>query len=865
MNSTDSGRFRVTVNTFLRTLPVLVAVGLMYSGILWNWDQIVYDWGQRLNGRDPLAEIVIVEIDQQSIDAIGRWPWSRNVHAELVERLHDAGARVIGLDIIFSEESTVDADSQLIDAVRDSGRVVLPVLNGQHRQGGQLREILPIPDLTENAAKLGHVDRPIDADSVSRSSYLKAGLGDAHWPSFALAMLQQAYPGRMKELPGIRVAHSPVISPFVWQRDHHVWLSFAGPPGHFPRVSYRDVLNSDFPTSLFRGKLIIVGATAAGLGDSLPTPVSGNRQPMPGVEIIATELDTLINGLGIVPLSAIQSMLITLALVLISMQMLSRFSPSWSLWVTVGCVIASLTIAGAGLILLRHWFAPMASIAGVVFGYGLWSWRRLVHTVQHLNRSLQQLEDEPRVAEFKDAPELDSAMFFLSEILPVDAGKLLDEKGETKAVWRKGRENESDNGDSRWYTFNAGDRNFSVCWRGELAPDSTEISLLSSLAEQFSPPAQVRSHTPVEMLEQRIQQVEAATDDLQKMRQFVTEILAQMDDGIIVADNLGRILLANTQAAIIFDESDEQTIESQPLQRYWKKLNFNKSSNSIESLRAAVVDRTSCEVEARGPEGVDLLVNVVPFRFGPTATGIIINLVDTKALKDSERQRRDVLSFLSHDLRSPLASIITVTQLVKMSPDRLADLSDIERINDNAQRTLQMADDFLDLLRVEEVKSEEFVRVDLVATAKRSLAILSDVAASKNISLEFDQSKSMSHSVYVKGDQGLLERMFTNLLSNAIKYSPDSARVVLGVEDGSREIVCWVMDTGYGVELENIPKLFERFGRILREEHQQETGSGLGLLIVKNVVELHRGSIEVESKLNQGTKFTVKFPRYLSP
>jgi signal transduction histidine kinase/CHASE2 domain-containing sensor protein len=845
----------------LRILPVLVAAVLMYSDALWNWDRIVYDWGQRLGGREPLAEIIIIEIDQQSIDAIGRWPWPRSVHADLVDRLSHGkpdgrGVLAVGLDIVFSEPSTPRADNRLIEAVRNHGRVVLPVVNEQHRQGGQLREILPVPGLTEHAAALGHIDRPIDADSISRSVYLKAGLGNPHWPSFGLAMLQLAYPDLLTELPGVRLETGVNESPYVWRRDNHIWLSYTGPPGHFPRVSYRDVLDNAVPADQFAGKLVLVGATAAGLGDRLPTPVSGNRKPMPGVEIIANEIDTLANNLGITPLPLSAGLLLTALLVLISTQLLSRLPPRWSLITTAAIALTAMLMAWLGLRFLHQWFAPMAAIVGIIGGYILWSWLRLVHTIQHLNRSLEKLENEPTVLDPQDPPVLDAVMQFVSAMLPVESAQLQDRDGTVTANWQGSRPNRSGDGETIKYLFETSSVRLSVSWTGSKPLNPAERALLTDLAGKFSHSEIYRPRTPVEILERRIQQVEFAEERLQKMRQFILHVLEQMDEGIVVADNFGNILLANLPAHAMLAEKDESAMQGMPLHHFWDRLNFKSVSKALQALRAAVVERTPSEAEATGPENRDLLVKLVPFHYGPAADGIIIDIVDITLLKDNERQRRDVLSFLSHDLRSPLASILAVTQLVEMQPDHPIEPRHIKKIAENARRTLDLADDFLNLLFVENITTETFTRVDLVAAASRSISTLSDLAISRNITLGGD----LDQPVFVNGDAGLLERMITNLLSNAIKYSPDGSTVTAGVSRRAQEIHCWVQDTGYGIEPAHIPMLFERFERIPRKEHQQEPGSGLGLLFVKSVVALHQGTIEVESEVNKGSRFTITLP-----
>ncbi|MBK6658848.1 MAG: CHASE2 domain-containing protein [Proteobacteria bacterium] len=152
------------------------------------------------------------------------------------------------------------------------------------------------------AAKLGHVDTELDRDSVIRSVYLQAGLSSPVWPSLALAMLEQVAPGEWQHLPGETRAPTSTAGSGQWLRDYRLLVNFLGPPGRFREVSFADVLEQDALLNRLHGRFVLVGVTAAGLGRSLATPVSGEAQPMSGVEFNATVLDNLRNRNWVTPL-----------------------------------------------------------------------------------------------------------------------------------------------------------------------------------------------------------------------------------------------------------------------------------------------------------------------------------------------------------------------------------------------------------------------------------------------------------------------------------------------------------------------------------------------------------------------------------
>ncbi len=378
---TTASRSRSQIEKTLISLGLItLSLILVYTQWLQKWDYVIYDTHLKQWSHPAPDDIVIIAIDKQSLAKFGRWPWSRQIHARLINILHQAGSKAVALNIIFSEadQSDFQADILLADALRQHGRVVLPVLAEQDHLSARLTETLPIPMLANAAARLGHVDMELDEDGVNRHIFLKAGLGTSKWPQLALAMLEVE---ANKITQPVLEQRSPDPNPSLikrWVRDHSALLPYAGTPGHFQRISYAGVLQSNVPAETFRDKFVLVGATAAGLGDSLPTPVSGFGQAMPGVEIQANVLDSLRRNALVQRLSLPWQMLLTAILVLSSLFLYSRLPPGGALLVIIGLLILPVAIS---IMLLRSqliWFPPSAALLGLGLSYPLWSWRRLV-------------------------------------------------------------------------------------------------------------------------------------------------------------------------------------------------------------------------------------------------------------------------------------------------------------------------------------------------------------------------------------------------------------------------------------------------------------------------------------------------------
>lgn len=373
---------------------LLVALLITYSGVLSRVDNLLYDLGQRLHSRPPPADLVIVAIDENSLSKLGRWPWSRRLHASLIDRLKADGARVIGLDLVIAEPDTADqpADAELAESIRRAGNVVLPVLLESSRVNGQLLETLPLPQLLEHVAALGRVHVELDQDGIARSIYLWEGVGTPAWPHFAQAVLSTA-----GQLPA-SISHMPPVvtdaMPFALVRQSQRRISFLGPPGHIRSLSYVQVLTGEFAPGTFRNKIVLVGATAAGMGDLLPTPVSGLGQPMPGVEVHANALESMRTGHLIETISPAITLLMTGLLALTPLLWLARLNP-------LGGLIASgawfVVVAGAAIALpvVAHAWMPVAGVLlAALMAYPVWSWRRLESAGRFLDHELKRLHQE---------------------------------------------------------------------------------------------------------------------------------------------------------------------------------------------------------------------------------------------------------------------------------------------------------------------------------------------------------------------------------------------------------------------------------------------------------------------------------------
>lgn len=381
-------RFKARLLTGLAAASLVTL--LILSGLTWRADTWFYDTVSHATSRPAGDRIVVVEIDPKSLAELGRWPWSRRTHAELIDRLNAAGVRGIGLDILLSDPALYDpeGDALLARALNRSGKVVLSVYAEAENHNGPTVELMPIPEFAASAAALGHVDMGQDADGMTRDAFLRAGVGSAHWPSLALALSQLGAPGvaATAPLPGLRNPEPERIAPQRWVRDYQVRVPYADPADGFPSVSYADVLKERVAASKLRGRWILVGATAPTIGKSLLVPgrhATGSR--LSTVDYQANVLNMLLRGDAIVALGLPAQLLLSIALVVAPL-LLFGLRGLHRIWQPIA-IAASLALL-LSFLLLRFghaWFPPMSAL--VVLGIGALSW--LLHLLQRTRRQAQ--------------------------------------------------------------------------------------------------------------------------------------------------------------------------------------------------------------------------------------------------------------------------------------------------------------------------------------------------------------------------------------------------------------------------------------------------------------------------------------------
>lgn len=293
------------------------------------------------------TRIIVIGIDDESLGALGRWPWPRSVHAQLLQQIAAGNPAAVGFDVMFSEATNPPDDAAFAAAVQTLPQLVLPVYGEFERVAGvgQLQAVgltTPYPPFMAGV-DLGHINTFPDDNGVVRLTALQVGYQGTSYPSFAW----QLY-AKYLERQGEAVAAVPVDS---WGRMH---IDYSGVPGAFAPLSYLQVLNGDVPPEYFTDAIVLIGPYALGIGDYYFTPLA-SHDPMFGVEIHANILQNLLNGHYKQPAADWLRLLLLVVVAAVAHLLFTRLKPGWGalcmLLLAAGYLYAARQVYRSGTIL----------------------------------------------------------------------------------------------------------------------------------------------------------------------------------------------------------------------------------------------------------------------------------------------------------------------------------------------------------------------------------------------------------------------------------------------------------------------------------------------------------------------------------
>ncbi len=900
---------------------IVVVAALLGTLVCWRApgiDQYMRDWMIRARGSLPAPdEIAIVAIDEPSIARFGRFPWSRALAARAIDVIAAAQPKAIALDVLYADPTSASDDRTLARSIQEAGNVVAAAqLVALPTTGGPTSWLRPLPAIERAAVAVGHVNVLTESDGIAREILILAAddqgrairamavevirIGDG-LEEQSLTETSRSLLLGSRIIPVESIAPSVVLGglPGVENSMHtlraaRMAIDYIGPAGSYRTYSFADVVGGRIPPVQFRSRYVLVGATAASLGDRLASPfmhqadAQANQHGswMPGVEVLANTLNTILR---------------------------SRFyseAPDWLAFLC-GALVAALTVFALAIAQGRHeaikQIGALAVVAGAVLLAGYLAFtrflvfppltlslvsfasagvlgllRRSLVASSHLDRSI---EDVKRAGETLNAISLGSLAESIARLADAEGvaiytsprgGRMRLVAAHGVAILRK-----SSGGFALPPHTSPGQELVTLAIDGAddavtlvIAHDagrtpSIEIQrLCAAIAGSTAEISAEEKEHPrwwwPRGLAWKAQSLGHLNSRILDSARFVDLAMRSVEDVLIIAGVDGRITFANRRAAAVLDSS-EHALRGRDLLELLAEAEQGSPEAGRDVLARLVVGRAKIEREItiRGPRPRHFILRVAAVCSGEdgrgAVRGIVASLSDITRQHELQQTKNDVMALVSHEMRTPLTAIQGMSELLaqfEVDPERRREMS--LAIHDEAKRLTQMISEYLDITRLESgttVLRRSAVRIE--ALVERTLLMLDPVAAERGVRLTRRLDSSVSP---VLADADLLSRAIGNLVSNAVKYSPPKTEVVISARNAANGVSIEVADQGYGIPEDSMNRVFEKFYRVPRVQDVDVPGTGLGLALVREIAELHGGSVAVRSSVGAGSVFTLWVP-----
>ncbi len=342
---------------------------------------------------------------------------------------------------------------------------------------------------------------------------------------------------------------------------------------------------------------------------------------------------------------------------------------------------------------------------------------------------------------------------------------------------------------------------------------------------------------------------------IQENEKKLTSVLDNMSSGIILVDKNGIILLANPALEYLIGDISELIVgkHHQDIgQKTMVSELIDRSLQSGESFHK--------EIGIYEPTKRYINSNIIPIIDDNGAIiGVLAMLHDITQIKLLENMRTEFVASVSHELRTPITAIkgFAETLLDGAITEEETRNSFYTIIYQESERLHRLINDLLDLSKIELNKDVlKYTVADVKGLIETTIETMLPQADKRKVILEKDLTP-----IIAKVDEDRLKQVVINLVTNAIAYTPEKGRISVRLTTYKKnQFKLEVEDTGIGIPEKSLPRIFERFYRVDKARARESGGTGLGLAIVKHIVESHRGKIQVKSKVNQGTTFTIILP-----
>ncbi|TWT29272.1 sensor histidine kinase [Blastopirellula retiformator] len=349
--------------------------------------------------------------------------------------------------------------------------------------------------------------------------------------------------------------------------------------------------------------------------------------------------------------------------------------------------------------------------------------------------------------------------------------------------------------------------------------------------------------------------IELRVDQLTAESNRLKTVLGSMVEGVIAVDEQQRVLLANGAVRRLLAIRPDDVV-GRPL------LELTRNRSLDDSFRAAIESEEpyhhEFDVSTTPRRTLSLHANRLP---GEPCPGVVMVLHDVTELRRLESMRREFVSSVSHELKTPLAVVQACTETLQMGAVEDLAIRDnfLEQIMQSSVRLNDLIHDMLHLARIES-REEAFdiTDVSIAGVIDKILQTARGSAATRKIALRIHPPEA---EISVMGDEEGVRTILSNLIDNAVKYTIEGGSVDVAWGEEGSHVAITVKDTGIGIPQASLERIFERFYRVDKARSREMGGTGLGLSIVKHTAQAMGGEVTVQSQVGEGSTFTVRLPR----
>ncbi len=334
-------------------------------------------------------------------------------------------------------------------------------------------------------------------------------------------------------------------------------------------------------------------------------------------------------------------------------------------------------------------------------------------------------------------------------------------------------------------------------------------------------------------------------NDLENRTNTIITITENMNEGLILFNTKSEILLVNKSVLTLFSITDEDVLGKNCI-NIIRDLNLQ---NALSKSSSGEIVNYNFEIN-----GKYITAILSPVYQNEDITGVVALFIDVSEKASSEKLRREFTANVSHELRTPLTTILGISELLyndMVDKDNIKNFSG--KIKAESERLLYLIEDIIKLSQLDEKAFDETFEVfSLDETIKEVINTLNDKISDKNINLSY-----ISNDLSITANKQMIFELIYNLIDNAIKYNNDQGSVSITTSKLINKTKIVISDNGFGIDTDDQVRIFERFYRADKSRFKKTGGSGLGLSIVKHIVEYHNGTIELSSSVNSGSTFTI--------